>query len=161
IGRHLVDLAAAPRERADKRGAAGQMAHVAGKLAAPKHRDGPWRLGGFSDDFDLARLHDEELEVALTDRDELLPGRVVFERCPSATPERDHLGLVEDREGGGMQVGWDHGLGSSRRVVHLLSQPLAWAYSVEVGIAPRLTVPNVAPTVALSRSSRLNIDGLL
>ena len=51
------------------------MRDVAGELSGPVDRDGFRRLPGFVDDLDLARLDDEELEVAVADLEELLAVR--------------------------------------------------------------------------------------
>ena len=76
VGRYLVDFAIAAGDGADDRRAAGQLRHVAGELAGPVDRDGLRLLAGFVHDLDLARLDDEELEVAVADLEELFPIRV-------------------------------------------------------------------------------------
>ena len=101
VGRHLVDFAIAPGDGADDRRAAGQLRHVAGELPGPVDRDGLRRLAGFVHDLDLARLDDEELEVAVADLEELFPVPVPLELRQGAAPQRGHLGLVELGEGDG------------------------------------------------------------
>jgi hypothetical protein len=44
---------------------------------------------------DLARLDDEELEVAITDLEERPSGRIPLERCSGAAAQLGHLDLVE------------------------------------------------------------------
>src|SRR5262245_12845355 len=85
------------------------------------------------DDLDLTRLHDEELEVAVADGEKLLP---VLERPRDgsrATAQSSDLGLVEGREGDGLEIvfghasvpgGWDRRKGDASycKVRHLSAQ---------------------------------------
>jgi hypothetical protein len=65
------------------------------ELSAAENRDGLQRLAGFVHDLDLAGHDDEELEVAGTGLDELLPIAMAPARRPSATLQHGELALAE------------------------------------------------------------------
>src|SRR5206468_1926441 len=65
LARDLEHLAAAPGNGADDGFSAGQVRDLAGELALAMDRDPLRLIAGIIDDFDLARLHDEELHVVL------------------------------------------------------------------------------------------------
>src|SRR5262249_3282751 len=62
------------------------------------------------DDLDLARLDDEELEVAVADGEQRLPVRVRPGHGGRAAAQPGDLGLVEGREGDGLEVVFGHAL---------------------------------------------------
>jgi hypothetical protein len=78
--------------------------HVAGELSGPQHRDRLRHLAGLVHDIDLAGLDDEELEIALEDTNEGLPGPELLERRSRASAERGHLRFVEPGKRCGVQV---------------------------------------------------------
>ena len=103
LGRHLVDFAIPPGDGIDDRRAARQLGHVAGELPGPLDRDGPRGLPGFVHDLDLARLDDEELEVPVTDLEELFPIPVLAsfvkgQRSSAASWDSSSLGKATDRK---------------------------------------------------------------
>ncbi len=108
LGRHLVDLAVGPGDGARDGGAAGQLRHVAGELARPVDRDRLRCVAGLVHDLDLAGLDDEELIVPIADLEEFLSGLIPLASRRGAPRERRDLGLVEPREGHGLQIVGDH-----------------------------------------------------
>ena len=104
----FVHLAVAARDRADDGRKASQMRDVAGKLAWTMDCERLRRVAGIVDDLDLARLDNEEFEVPLADRDERFPIPVPPGLDRGATGELRDLGLLENREGDGLEIVLGH-----------------------------------------------------
>src|SRR6185369_12109511 len=75
----------------------------------PEDDDGLRRLAGLVDDLDLARLDDEELEVAVSRLEQLLAVRMPLENRPGARTQLGDLSGVQLGECGGVQLVVDHG----------------------------------------------------
>ena len=73
VARDLVHLAIAARDGADDGREAGHMRDIAGELARAMDRDRLRLVARIIHDLDLARLHDEEVHVAVADRKKRLP----------------------------------------------------------------------------------------
>ena len=108
LARNLNHLAAAAGDGADDRRGAGQVGNVAGELALAMDGD-PLRLvARIIDDLDLARLHDEELHVAVADGEKRLPVLKRSGHAGRAIAQASDLGLVERRESDGLEVVLGH-----------------------------------------------------
>ena len=108
LPRNLVHLAIATGDGANHPRIAGQVRDVAGELALPMDRDCLRFVAGVIDDLDLARLDDEEVEVAVADRKERLPVPIQLKRGAGATGQFGDLGLVERRKGDRLKVVFGH-----------------------------------------------------
>ena len=98
VPRDLVHLTVAAGDGADDGRQAGQMRDVAGELSLAMDRDRLRLVAGVVHDLDLARLHDEEVHVAVANRKQLLPVPKQLRLGMGARRQVTDLRLIQSRE---------------------------------------------------------------
>src|SRR5580692_840037 len=91
-------IAVAPRNRLKDGRSACQMRDIACKLTLPVSDDRPRFIAGIIEDFNFARLDNEELESAIAERDKRFTIPVMFRRQRGAIRRLSDLSFVEYRE---------------------------------------------------------------